>query len=393
MSKYTIGIDLGGTTMTAGIVNENYEIVGKLTWATRLPRPAEDLEKALADLCRTVARDNKVDFADIKYVGIGTPGSVNFTTGFVGFNTNFGYYDWNLGPDLEALLGCKVYVENDANAAAYGEYIAGGAKGYNDAVVITLGTGIGSGIILGGKILRGFNFAAGEMGHNVIVKDGIQCTCGRKGCWERYASASALTRETKSAMQANKNTIMWKMTQDIDHVNAKLAFDAMAKGDETAKQVVDSWIEYVGVGIANVINIFEPEVIWALRISSCLAVSFNSAARASARAGASFRLLAFRATAVLASVSVRSSSRSSTPKAVVASMRRIPAATLDSLKILKQPICAVLVTWVPPQNSVLQPPASTTRTTLPYFSPNSAIAPIFLASSMGRFLTVTGSAS
>ena len=103
MSKYTIGIDLGGTTMTAGIVNENYEIVGKLTWATRLPRPAEDLEKALADLCRTVARDNKVDFADIKYVGIGTPGSVNFTTGFVGFNTNFGYYDWNLGPDLEAL--------------------------------------------------------------------------------------------------------------------------------------------------------------------------------------------------------------------------------------------------------------------------------------------------
>ena len=186
MSKYTIGIDLGGTTMTAGIVNENYEIVGKLTWATRLPRPAEDLEKALADLCRTVARDNKVDFADIKYVGIGTPGSVNFTTGFVGFNTNFGYYDWNLGPDLEALLGCKVYVENDANAAAYGEYIAGGAKGYNDAVVITLGTGIGSGIILGGKILRGFNFAAGEMGHNVIVKDGIQCTCGRRGCWERY---------------------------------------------------------------------------------------------------------------------------------------------------------------------------------------------------------------
>ena len=261
MSKYTIGIDLGGTTMTAGLVNENYEIVAKTTWATRLPRPAEDLEKALADLCRTVAKENKVDFADINYVGIGTPGSVNFKTGFVGFNTNFGYYDWNLGPDMEKMLGCKVYVENDANAAAYGEYIAGGAKGYNDAVVITLGTGIGSGIILGGKILRGFNFAAGEMGHNVIVKDGIKCTCGRKGCWERYASASALTRETKAAMQANKNTIMWKMTQDIDHVNAKLAFDAMAKGDETAKQVVASWIEYVGVGIANVINTFEPEVI------------------------------------------------------------------------------------------------------------------------------------
>ena len=261
MSKYTIGIDLGGTTMTAGLVDENYKIIGKTTWATRLPRPAEDLEKASADLCRTVAKENKVDFTDVKYVGIGTPGSVNFTTGFVGFNTNFGYYDWNLGPDLEAMLGCKVYVENDANAAAYGEYIAGGAKGYKDAVVITLGTGIGSGIILGGKILRGFNFAAGEMGHNVIVKDGIQCTCGRKGCWERYASASALTRETKVAMQAHKETIMWKMTPDLDHVNAKLSFDAAAKGDAVAKSVVDSWIEYVGVGIANVINTFEPEII------------------------------------------------------------------------------------------------------------------------------------
>ena len=118
MSKYTIGIDLGGTTMTAGLVNENYEIVAKTTWATRLPRPAEDLDKALADLCRTVAKENKVDFADVNYVGIGTPGSVNFKTGFVGFNTNFGYYDWNLGPDMEKMLGCKVYVENDANAPA-----------------------------------------------------------------------------------------------------------------------------------------------------------------------------------------------------------------------------------------------------------------------------------
>ena len=120
------------------------------------------------------------------------PGSVNFTTGFVGYNTNFGYYDWNLGPDLEALLGCKVYVENDANAAAFGEYIAGGAKA-SRMPLLSRCTGIGSGIILGGKILRGFNFAAGEMGHTVIVKGGRKCNCGRYGCWERYAS-SALCR-------------------------------------------------------------------------------------------------------------------------------------------------------------------------------------------------------
>ena len=259
--SYTIGIDLGGTTMTAGLVNENYEIVGKITWATRLPRPAEDLEKAMADLCREVAKQNGVDFSEVRYVGIGTPGSVNFTTGFVGYNTNFNYYDWNLGTDLEALLGCKVYVENDANAAAFGEYIAGGAKGYKDAVVITLGTGIGSGIILDGKILRGFNFAAGEMGHTVIVKDGRKCNCGRHGCWERYASARALSEDTKAAMREHRDTIMWDLVKDIDHVNAKTSFDAMEKGDALAKQVVENWMEYVGCGIANVVNTFEPEVI------------------------------------------------------------------------------------------------------------------------------------
>ena len=259
--SYTIGIDLGGTTMAAGLVNEDYEIVGKITWATRLPRPAEDLEKAMADLCREVAKQNGVDFSEVRYVGIGTPGSVNFTTGFVGYNTNFNYYDWNLGTDLEALLGCKVYVENDANAAAFGEYIAGGAKGYKDAVVITLGTGIGSGIILDGKILRGFNFAAGEMGHTVIVKDGRKCNCGRHGCWERYASARALSEDTKAAMREHRDTIMWDLVKDIDHVNAKTSFDAMEKGDALAKQVVENWMEYVGCGIANVVNTFEPEVI------------------------------------------------------------------------------------------------------------------------------------
>lgn len=261
MSKYTIGIDLGGTTMTAGLVNESYEIVGKITWATRLPRPAEDLEKALADLCRAVAKENNVSFDEVSYVGIGTPGIVNFMTGFVGYNTNFNYYDWNLGPDMEKLLGCKVYVENDANAAAFGEYIAGGAKGYRDAVIVTLGTGIGSGIILGGKILRGFNFAAGEIGHTVIVKDGRACNCGRHGCWERYASARALSEDTREAMKKDPDNIMWKIAGDLEHVNAKTAFDAMAAGDALAKQVVDTWLEYVGCGVANVVNSFQPEVI------------------------------------------------------------------------------------------------------------------------------------
>ena len=259
--SYYVGIDLGGTNIAVGVVDEDYRIVGRANEKTKAFHPAEEIADDMAATARRAVENAGVTFDEVAWVGVGTPGTVNPETGMVGLAANLGFHDTPLGMLVAERLGKKVYVENDANAAAYGEYIAGGAKGYNDAVVITLGTGIGSGIILGGKILRGFNFAAGEMGHNVIVKDGIQCTCGRRGCWERYASASALTRETKAAMQADKNTIMWKMTQDIDHVNAKLAFDAAAKGDETARKVIDSWIEYVGVGIANVINTFEPEVI------------------------------------------------------------------------------------------------------------------------------------
>ena len=256
---YFVGVDIKKDIITLAIINFKGQVVDMRDC---VPFVMENSVQALDRLCDVVngfIAKSKIDRAKIFSVGFNLSGRVNSKTGY-----SYSYFfveEEPLTMLLEKRLGCKVYVENDANAAAYGEYIAGGAKGYNDAVVITLGTGIGSGIILGGKILRGFNFAAGEMGHNVIVKDGIQCTCGRRGCWERYASASALTRETKAAMQADKNTIMWKMTQDIDHVNAKLAFDAAAKGDETARKVIDSWIEYVGVGIANVINTFEPEVI------------------------------------------------------------------------------------------------------------------------------------
>ncbi len=263
MSKYTIGVDLGGTTITAGLVNDKYEIVYKVGCDTNLPRPASEVEKSIADLCLRICRDKKLDITkDIQWVGIGTPGSVNTATGVVEFNANFGYRDWPLQADMEKLLGCKVYIENDANAAAYGEYVNGGAKGAKYAVVITLGTGIGSGIIINGKIFSGFNYAGAELGHLVIVKDGRPCMCGRNGCWEKYASARALTEDTKAAMQAHPDNMMWKLVGgDINRVNAKTAFDGMRAGDELATQVVNNFLEYVGCGITSVINIFQPEIL------------------------------------------------------------------------------------------------------------------------------------
>ena len=262
MQKYTIGIDLGGTTVTAGLVDENYNIIEKITWATALPRPAEDLEAHMAKLCRTVAEKAGVDFAQVESIGIGTPGSVNSAEGSVGFNANFNYRNWNLGPDMEALLGRKVYIENDANAAAYGEYLAGSAKGYNSAICVTLGTGIGGGIIEDGRIYTGANGAGGEIGHTVICRGGRACNCGRKGCWERYGSARALAEDTFEASKKHPESLIAKLVKDNKgRANAKIAFDARDAGDSVAADVVQNWLEAVSCGLVNIINCFQPDVI------------------------------------------------------------------------------------------------------------------------------------
>lgn len=263
MSKYTIGVDLGGTTISAGLVNEEYKIEYKVGCDTNLPRPSEEIEQSIANLCLQICKDKNLDITkDIQWVGIGTPGSVNTKTGVVEFNANFGYNNWPLQENMEKILGCKVYIENDANAAAYGEYIDGGAKGAQYAVVITLGTGIGSGIIINGKIFSGFNYAGAELGHLVIVKDGRPCMCGRKGCWEKYASSRALAEDTRAAMEQHPENMMWKLVDgDINKVNAKTAFDAMHAGDPLATQLVHTFLEYVACGITSVINIFQPEIL------------------------------------------------------------------------------------------------------------------------------------
>lgn len=260
--QYTIGVDLGGTTITAGLVDENLKIIEKVTCDTNLPRPSEEVEQSIAGLCRQVAEKGGVSFDQIRWVGIGTPGSVNGPEGIVEFNANFGYNNWPLAANMQALLGCRVYIENDANAAAYGEYIAGAAKGAKYAVAITLGTGIGCGVIIEGKIFSGYNHAGAELGHMVIVKDGRPCMCGRKGCWEKYASARALTEDTREAMRQHPDNMMWGLVDgDLNKVNAKTAYDGMRAGDPLATEVVKHFTDAVGCGLTNVVNIFQPEIV------------------------------------------------------------------------------------------------------------------------------------
>lgn len=156
----------------------------------------------------------------------------------------------------------KIFFDNDANCAALGEAVAGCGKGVQNFVAITLGTGIGSGIIVGGKLVTGLNYAAGEMGHTVIVYNGEPCNCGRRGCWEKYASATALIQQTKDAMRGNYQSLMWEIAENsLTKVNGRTAFEAMRQGDVTAAKVVEKYVAYLACGVANIINIFQPEIL------------------------------------------------------------------------------------------------------------------------------------
>jgi glucokinase len=161
----------------------------------------------------------------------------------------------------ERFEGKSVYIENDANAAALGEAVAGAAKGTRSSVMITLGTGVGGGIIIDGKVYSGFNFVGGELGHMVIEKDGVPCSCGRCGCWESYSSATALIRMTKEKIEECRMSGRVTAMSSAQKISGRTACDAMRAGDAPAKEVYDKYISYLATGLANIINIFQPEVI------------------------------------------------------------------------------------------------------------------------------------
>lgn len=260
--NYYIGIDLGGTNIVAGVVDENYNIIAKSSTKTNLPRPEKEIADDMVKVSLEAVKEAGITMDDIQWIGVGTPGIANSAEGIVEYSCNLGFNNTPLGKYISEATSKEVYVENDANAAAYGEYVAGAAKGANTAVCITLGTGVGGGIVIDGKIYSGSNFAGAEIGHMVIEVDGPQCTCGRKGCFEVFSSATGLIRMTKEAMAADKNTVMHKITAERNNkVTARTSFDAMKMGDKTAKEVVDKFIKYLAAGITNTINIFQPDIL------------------------------------------------------------------------------------------------------------------------------------
>ena len=265
---YYIGIDLGGTNIAAGIVDENYNIIKKASTPTNAGRPADVITADIAALCKKLVDDLGISMDEIGSIGIATPGSANCETGEILYANNLPFSHYPMQAKLSEALGTskRVYIENDANAAAKAESVAGVAKGSKYSVMITLGTGVGGGIILDGQVYSGFNFAGAELGHMVIVKDGRECTCGRKGCWETYSSATGLIRTTREKIEAcraeGRTTVMEEMIGgDLDRISGRTAFNAMRQGDETGKEVVEEYISYLTTGLVNIINIFQPNVL------------------------------------------------------------------------------------------------------------------------------------
>lgn len=255
-----IGIDLGGTNIAVGVVGDKGNIIAKGSVPTLRGRDYTEIVKDMAKLCERLTAEAGIKISDIKAIGIGSPGTIDSENGVVVYAANLQMERAPLADELKKYINIPVVMENDANAAAYGEYIACGHEA-DSFVFVTLGTGVGGGIILNKKIYRGFNDAGAEIGHITVQMDGRPCTCGRNGCFEAYASVTALIAQTKEALAENPGSIMHEWVSRVGHVSGRTSFECAEQGDSAAITVRDNYIRYVAEGVTNIVNIFQPEIL------------------------------------------------------------------------------------------------------------------------------------
>ncbi len=256
---YRIGIDLGGTNIAVGVVNENYEIVAQHSVPTGAERPAAEVIADMGSAVETVLAKAGLTAADCESMGIGSPGTCDSENGVVVRAYNLNWFDVPVCRMLEERFHIPVYLSNDANCAALAETVAGAARGCRNMVLITLGTGVGGGIIIDGKIHAGMRSAGAEMGHVLLVLDGEPCTCGRRGCWEAYASATALIRQTKEAAKAHPTSLLAKILPE--EITGRTVFDAADQGDAVAEEVIRRYCVYIAAGFTDLVNALAPEMI------------------------------------------------------------------------------------------------------------------------------------
>lgn len=258
---YRVGIDLGGTNIKAGVVNAANEIIASYKCKTLSSRPWQEILADMATAAKKALEAAKLTADDCEFLGIGTPGTVDAATGDVVYSNNLCWENVPLASELRRLVGLPVYVSNDANCAALGEFVAGAAEGVDSTVLLTLGTGVGGGVVFDGKIFEGGGAGGAELGHTTLIAGGEHCTCGRDGCCEAYCSATALVREANKAADAHPDSLLAKKRAQSGEMNGIIPFAAARESDEAALGVVNQYIEWLGETIVNMVNIFRPDIV------------------------------------------------------------------------------------------------------------------------------------
>ena len=258
--KLSIGIDIGGTSIKGAAVDSNGRVYETFSMPFIKGEDGTVTIRKLAEIVKEYIAAHKLE-KKIVGIGLGSPGTLDVKNGIVNYANNLGWNDLYVADIMHEILPYPVRLTNDANAASLGEAKYGAGKSYETIIMLTLGTGVGGGIIINGKLFEGNEGKGGELGHEVIVVDGEPCTCGRRGCLETYASATALIRETKKAMHSNKRSLMWKICPEIELVSGKTPFEAAKQGDPVANKVLDNYVKYLGEGILNICNTFRPNVV------------------------------------------------------------------------------------------------------------------------------------
>ena len=259
--KY-VGVDIGGTNLKAGLVDENGVLLA--TQKMKVASIADDdgLAWTVASLVQELAHTVNISVSDVASVGVGVPGTVEIRSGSINYTCNLPLRNVPLRKLFHCYLSIPLYIENDANCAALAEFLVGAGRDSKRFVTITLGTGVGAGIVHNGKIYHGANGMAGEVGHMVIQRGGLPCPCGRHGCWEQYASATALKRMTAAALAAHPHSILAQVVAENEgRVSGQSAFIAARRGDPVGQQVCDEYVDYLACGVVNVVNIFQPDTL------------------------------------------------------------------------------------------------------------------------------------
>ena len=262
MRGYVLGIDLGGTKIEAAVVDSRGKIVGRGRGKTEAWRSEDEVFHRIVRIARRAMESAEIEDEQLSALGVGTPGPLDPDTGYIIETANLPFRNFPLGPRLGETFGCPTIIENDVNAAIYGEFRAGAAQGSRHVLGMFVGTGIGGGLIINGALYHGFGKNAGEIGHMIIEARGPRCSCGRRGCLEALASRTAITRDLRKALKNGQKSMLTRTYgKNLDELPSRALREAFDADDKLAKRIVRRAARHLGIGLGSLVNVLSPQVI------------------------------------------------------------------------------------------------------------------------------------